>query len=118
MDVTTAPPSHEALFRQSKPRQDTATRSLSDVEIVTIAALSGGAETWFDAFWYPEAPEAHHGRLREAARLLWDRIAATRMCRVGWRLALGKVFAMTAATLAPGNRRFGFHNKYFGRDRL
>ncbi len=81
------------------------TRSLFDAESITRTALSGRAETWFDAFWYGAAREPRHGRIGKAARLLRDRIAATRIRRAGWQIDLGKVFAMTAAANAPGSRR-------------
>jgi hypothetical protein len=106
MDVTTLPSSQEARFRRNPSREDTMTKRMFDADSVTRTALSGGAETWFDAYWYREAPEDRHGRLREAARLLWDRIAATRMCRVGRWIDLGKVFAPAAENPAPGNQQF------------
>jgi hypothetical protein len=82
------------------------TGPLFDTNIVTRTALYGGDETWFDVFWYREASEVRQGRISKAARLLRDRIVATRICRPGWRVDLSKVFAMTAATIAPGGRRF------------
>lgn len=81
------------------------TRSLFDAESITRTALSGGAETWFDAFWYRAAPDSRHGRIGKAARLLRDRIAATRIRRAGWQIDWGKVFARTAATNPTGSRR-------------
>lgn len=81
------------------------TRPLFDADTITRTALFGGAETWFDAFWYREAPEVRQGRIGKAARLLRDRIVATRIRRPAWQVDLGKVFAMTAATIAPGGRR-------------
>jgi hypothetical protein len=82
------------------------TRPLFDNDIVTRTALFGGAETWFDTFWYREAPEVRQGRIGKAARLLRDRPVATRICRRGWQVDLRKAFAMTAATIAPDGRRF------------
>ena len=82
------------------------TRPLSEADTVTRTALFGGAETWFDAFWCREVPEVRQGRIGKAARLLRDRIIATRIGRPGWRADPKHVFAMTAATMAPGGRRF------------
>lgn len=101
MDVTILPSSHEASSRRNPSRQVFVAKSILDVEGVTRAALLGGAENWFDVCWDREAPEARQGRLREAVRLLWDRIAATRPCRIGWWIDLGKVFAITAENPAP-----------------
>jgi hypothetical protein len=106
MDVTTTPSSREARFRRNSSWERTKAKPILYADIVTRAALSGGAETWFDAYWYREAPNARDGHLREVARMLWDRIAATRMCGVGWWMDLGKVFPPTAGNSAPGTQRF------------
>jgi hypothetical protein len=101
MDVTMLPSSHEASSRRNPSRQISVAKSMLDAEGVTRAALLGGAENWFDVRWCREVPEARQGRLCEAARLLWDRIAETRLRRMAWRIDLGKVFAITAENPAP-----------------
>ena len=95
MAVMTLPSIHEASFRRNPSREDSVGKSMSDADSVTRAALLGGTKNWFDACWYREAPEARQGRLRETVRSLWDRIAATRLCRMGWRIDLKKVLAIT-----------------------
>jgi hypothetical protein len=87
MDVTTQLPIHDAMFRQNQPQEDTIPKSLFDAYSVTRTALFGGADTWFDAFWYCEARESRFGRIRKAARLLRERIVAARICSArgpGW----------------------------------
>ena len=106
MDVTTTPSNQKASFRRNPPWEDSVAKSMFDAESVTRAAQFGRSENWFDACWYREAPKARQGHLPEAVRLLWDRIAATRLCRTGWRIDLGKVFAPTAENPARGNQRF------------
>ena len=92
--------------RRNRTLENNMTRPLSDAGTVTRTALFGGAETWFDAFWYRETPEVRQGRVGKAARLLRDRIVAARIGRPGWQAESIHVFAMTDATMTPSGRRF------------
>ena len=66
---------------------------------MTRRALSGGAEDWFDAFWYREPSTSGPGRISQTARLLRDKIAGTRIHHSVWRVHAREIVAITLAAM-------------------
>jgi hypothetical protein len=54
--------------------EETVTKNWFDAETVTRTALSGGADAWFDAYWYRDPSSTGRRRVSQATQWLRDRI--------------------------------------------